>query len=74
MMHGKARGPLHGLPVTIKDTIETAGLRTTSGSLMRGNFVPASDAPAWTGTPDPERRGGLNPSSFKLLARRGAPG
>lgn len=46
MMHGKARGPLHGLPVTIKDTIETAGLRTTSGSLMRANFVPASDAPA----------------------------
>jgi amidase len=43
---GDSLGPLHGLPVTIKDTIETAGLRTTSGSLMRANFVPASDAPA----------------------------
>jgi amidase len=43
---GDALGPLHGLPVTIKDTIETAGLRTTSGSLLRANFVPASDAPA----------------------------
>ncbi|MBA2702359.1 MAG: amidase [Blastocatellia bacterium] len=43
---GDALGPLHGLPVTIKDTIETAGLRTTSGSLMRADFVPAGDAPA----------------------------
>jgi amidase len=46
VMRGDVLGPLHGLPVTIKDTIETAGLRTTSGSLMRADFVPASDAPA----------------------------
>ena len=46
VIRGDALGPLHGLPVTIKDTIETAGLRTTSGSLMRADFVPASDAPA----------------------------
>ena len=46
VMRGDALGPLHGLPVTIKDTIETAGLRTTSGSLVRSDFVPASDAPA----------------------------
>jgi len=46
VMRGAALGSLHGLPVTIKDTIETAGLRTTSGSLRRANFVPASDAPA----------------------------
>lgn len=39
-------GPLHGLPITIKDTIETAGLRSTSGSLMREQFVPRGDAPS----------------------------
>ena len=39
-------GVLHGLPVTIKDTIETKGLRSTSGSLMREHFVPAMDAPS----------------------------
>ncbi|HKP47734.1 MAG TPA: amidase [Pyrinomonadaceae bacterium] len=39
-------GPLHGLPVTIKDTIETAGLRSTSGSRARENFVPGTDAPS----------------------------
>jgi Asp-tRNA(Asn)/Glu-tRNA(Gln) amidotransferase A subunit family amidase len=39
-------GPLHGVPVTIKDTIETAGLRTTSGSVMRSEFIPNHDAPA----------------------------
>ncbi|HXC72830.1 MAG TPA: amidase [Pyrinomonadaceae bacterium] len=40
------RGVLHGVPVTIKDTIETAGLRTTSGSKLRSAYVPQVDAPA----------------------------
>jgi amidase len=43
---GDALGPLHGVPVTIKDTIETAGLLTTSGSVMRADFIPERDAPA----------------------------
>ena len=38
-------GPLHGLPITIKDTIETAGIRTTSGSRLRADYVPERDAP-----------------------------
>src|SRR5436190_7910435 len=33
-------GALHGVPVTIKDTIEIAGLRSTSGSKIRADFVP----------------------------------
>lgn len=41
-----AAGDLCGLPVTIKDTIETAGLRTTSGSKVREDYVPTIDAPA----------------------------
>ena len=41
-----AQGELHGVPITIKDTIETAGLRTTSGSKMRADYVPEVDAPA----------------------------
>jgi len=41
-----AEGDLCGLPITIKDTIETAGLRTTSGSRIRADFVPDRDAPA----------------------------
>ena len=43
---GEAIGALHGVPITIKDTIETAGLRTTSASVIRANYVPAVDAPA----------------------------
>ena len=39
-------GPLHGLPITVKDTIETGGLRSTSGSPTRANFIPTHDAPA----------------------------
>jgi Asp-tRNA(Asn)/Glu-tRNA(Gln) amidotransferase A subunit family amidase len=39
-------GPLGGVPITIKDTIETAGIRTTSGSPIRSDYVPQRDAPA----------------------------
>ena len=46
VMSGDATGALHGVPVTIKDTIETSGLRTTSGSVIRADHVPAVDAPA----------------------------
>jgi amidase len=44
LMSGKDVGPLHGLPVTIKDTIDTKGLRTTSGSRLRAEHVPERDA------------------------------
>jgi amidase len=46
VLRGDELGPLHGLPFTAKDTIETAGLRTTSGSAIRANYVPEVDAPA----------------------------
>ncbi|MDX6501322.1 MAG: amidase [Blastocatellia bacterium] len=41
---GKEVGPLHGVPITVKDTIDTQGLRTTSGSVLRANHVPDRDA------------------------------
>lgn len=40
-----SEGPLCGVPITIKDTIETAGIRTTSGSRLRADYVPERDAP-----------------------------
>ena len=46
VMRGGELGPLHGVPLTIKDTIETAGIRTTSGSRIRANYVPPEDAGA----------------------------
>ncbi|HEX8473324.1 MAG TPA: amidase [Pyrinomonadaceae bacterium] len=46
LMRGEAFGRLHGVPVTVKDTIETGGLRTTYGSRLRAEHVPARDAPA----------------------------
>lgn len=36
--------PLLGLPLTIKDALETEGLRSTGGSLVRAEFVPDTDA------------------------------
>ena len=44
LMDGREIGPLHGVPITLKDTIDTQGLRTTSGSLLRVNHVPDRDA------------------------------
>jgi amidase len=41
---GKWLGPLHGLPVTVKDTIATAGLRTTAGAADLSGYVPDRDA------------------------------
>jgi amidase len=43
---GDGLGPLHGVPVTIKDTIETKGILSTSGSARRKDFIPSADAPA----------------------------
>jgi len=44
LMNGREIGPLHGVPITVKDTIDTRGLRTTSGSVLRANHVPDRDA------------------------------
>lgn len=41
---GERWGPLHGLPMTVKDVFETEGLRTTSGSPDLADHVPAADA------------------------------
>jgi amidase len=46
IMRGREVGMLHGVPLTIKDTIETKGLKTTSGSLLRAEHVPETDATA----------------------------
>ena len=43
---GRDRGPLHGIPVAIKDCFDTAGVRTTQGSRYFENAVPKTDAAA----------------------------
>jgi len=45
-MTESSQGALRGVPITVKDTIETAGIRTTSGSRIRADYEPARDAPA----------------------------
>jgi amidase len=41
--HGEKLGPLHGLPVAHKDLVDTKGIRTTYGSLLYKDFVPAAN-------------------------------
>lgn len=44
IQHGKWRGPLHGIPIGLKDLIDTAGVRTTAASAILKNRVPERDA------------------------------
>ncbi len=41
---GDSRGPLHGIPISLKDLFATKGIRTTSGSRARADHVPDFDA------------------------------
>ena len=41
---GQPTGPLHGVPMTIKDSLDTEGVVSTGGTLGRANFVPEEDA------------------------------
>ena len=42
---GELIGPLHGVPITIKDALQTAGIRSTGGAVELHNNVPDRDAP-----------------------------
>src|SRR6266516_5935921 len=41
---GGWRGPLHGIPIGLKDLIDTAGLRTTAASAVHKDRIPTADA------------------------------
>lgn len=41
---GKSTGPLHGVPFTVKDSFDTAGVVSTGGTMGRKSYVPGKDA------------------------------
>lgn len=46
ILKGDVKGPLHGVPVTIKDSLDTAGIISAGGTKGRSTFVPSQDATA----------------------------
>jgi amidase len=42
---GHFRGPLHGVPITVKDSLDSAGIVSTGGTLGRRDYLPQRDAP-----------------------------
>jgi Asp-tRNA(Asn)/Glu-tRNA(Gln) amidotransferase A subunit family amidase len=46
--HGKTLGPLHGVPISIKSSLEVEGLRCEAGTRLRAGFVATQDAPLVT--------------------------
>lgn len=44
LARGQVKGPLHGVPMTIKDSLDTAGVISTAGATGRARYVPAKDA------------------------------
>lgn len=44
LARGEIKGPLHGVPITLKDNIEAAGIICTGGTQGRANYIPQKDA------------------------------
>src|SRR5882757_8697200 len=44
ILRGEWRGPLHGVPIALKDLIDTAGVRTTAASSLFKDRIPPEDA------------------------------
>jgi aspartyl-tRNA(Asn)/glutamyl-tRNA(Gln) amidotransferase subunit A len=44
ILRGRARGPLHGIPISLKDNLWTRGIRSTAGSKILADFVPDADS------------------------------
>jgi len=69
LMRGEYRGPLHGIPIGIKDNIATAGIRTTVAPKCWANNVPTEDAEVVRRYNKPEQS-----SSAKKISRNSPPG
>ena len=64
------RGPLHGIPVGLKDIFYTAGMKTAAGSKVYADFVPAYDATCAAGLKEAGRRHPGEGGNHRVRLRR----
>ncbi|HVB96787.1 MAG TPA: amidase family protein [Chloroflexota bacterium] len=79
LARGEPVGPLHGVPITVKDNMAVAGLPCTSGTLGRAHWIPERDAPnVARGRCSPRCPGGRAKSGWlattEFVIRGGLPG
>lgn len=48
LLDGNRRGPMHGIPIALKDNVATAGIRTSCASQVNPDWVPDEDAAVYT--------------------------
>ena len=73
ILAGDCRGPLHGIPIALKDLYYTKGIRTTMGSRIMNDFVPNYDAAVVERFRDAGDGAARQASDARIRARRNQP-
>ncbi len=70
VMKGEPLGLLHGVPVSVKDVLDTRGIRTTGGSRLFAELCPSTTRSRWRGCGRPAPSSSARPTPRSSATRR----